>query len=78
MRRMNKFVIDAKDRKIIGMIIKKYNMDPMEAIRRYIKSDTYRCVENADNEAAYMAWYGVFDLWENEQITGDYRNSKYV
>lgn len=78
MHRMNKYVINAMNKKIISEIINKYGMNPLEAIRRYIKSDTYRCVENADNEAAYMAWYGVFDLWEVEQITGDYRNSKYV
>ena len=75
---MNKYVINAMNRKIASQIIDKYHLDPMEAIRRYIKSKTYRYVEDPDNEAAYMAWYGVFDLWENERISGNLYNSRYA
>ncbi len=67
MNKMVYFVLDYYDRKVIERMIEKYAMNPMDAVRNFLKSETHALLEDADN-----------DMWESEKITGDPRNSIYL
>ena len=78
---MNKtvyFVTDYFDRQVISSIIEKYAMDPMEATRRFLTSETHAMLEDADLGLFLSPERVIFDMWEAEQITGDPRNSAYI
>ena len=78
---MNKnpyFAIDYYDRKVIELIIDKYNFEPLKAIKSFIMSNTHKLLEDASYGLLSFSEYAVFDMWESEQVTGDYRNSIYV
>ena len=72
------FAIDYYDRKVIQLIIEKYNLEPMEAMRSFIMSKTHAMLEDADYGLLSFSEYAVFDMWEAERVTGDVRNSVYV
>lgn len=78
---MNKtvyFATDYYDRKVISRIIEKYAMEPMEAVRKFLTSETHALLEDADNGLLCFPERAVFDMWEAEQVTGDPRNSVYL
>lgn len=75
MNKMPYFAIDYYDRHVIQSIMDKYNLDAMDAIRRFIGSETHSLLEDADNGMWDYPAYAVFDMWESEQVTGDPRNS---
>lgn len=72
------FAIDYYDRKVIQLIIEKYNLDPMEATQSFMMSKTHAMLEDADYGLLSFSENAVFDMWEAERITGDVRNSVYV
>lgn len=78
---MNKivyFVADYYDRQVIGRMIEKYAMKPMEAVRSFLTSETHALLEDADNGLTSLSEHAVFDMWEVERVTGDPRNSIYL
>ena len=72
------FVTDYHDRQVIGRIIEKYGMMPMDAIRSFITSQTHGLLENAELGLADLPTEAIFDMWEAEKVTGDPRNSIYI
>lgn len=72
------YAIDFYDRKVVEKIIDKYNLEPMEAVKQFLTSETHKMLE--DPECGLMAFpdRALFDMWEVEQITGDPRNSSYI
>ena len=78
MNKMPYFAIDYYDRQVVQNIMDKYGLDAMDAIRRFIGSETHALLEDADNGMWAFPAYAIFDMWEVEQITGDPRDSQYV
>ena len=72
------FTMDYYDRQTITQIIKKYNMNPMDATKKFILSKTHALLEDFDNGLLNLPDYAVFDMWEAEQVTGDPRQSLYI
>ena len=72
------FAIDYYNRHVIEMIIEKYGLEPMEAARRFLLSETHTLLEDAECGLLCFPDRGIFDMWEAEQKTGDPRNSVYV
>ena len=70
--------LDFFDRHVTRLIIEKYGLDDMEAIRSFIKSETYKMLIDPAMEIYRMSPHIVFDMWESEQVTGDPRNSQYL
>lgn len=66
------------DRKVVERIIEKYGIEPMEALRRFLFSEIYRMLIDEDLEMWDFSPFGIFDMWEAEEITGDPRNSLYI
>ncbi len=72
------FATDYYDRQVIESIIEKYNLNPLDAAKSFILSQTHAMLEDEDYGLLSMPAYAVFDMWEAERITGDPRNSVYV
>ncbi len=78
---MNKtlyFVLDYYNRQVISKIIEKYALEPMDAVREFLTSETHALLEDADNGMTAFGECAIFDMWEAEKITGDPRNSLYI
>lgn len=69
---------DFFDRHVVRMIIEKYGLNEMEAIRAFLESKTYQMLMNAEMEVYKLSPRIVFDMWESEQVTGDPCNSQYI
>lgn len=66
------------DHAVTDLIMRKYGFDRMEALRRFVDSTTHKLLEDPDYGLSAFGNLGIFDLWENEMITGDPRNSVYI
>lgn len=61
-------------REVTERIYEKYNIEPMWALRSFLSSETYAMLHDPELEMYDIPPYGIFDMWEVEQVTGDPRN----
>lgn len=78
MTRVSARTLDFFDRQVVYMIVEKYGINEMDAIKRFIKSETYQMLLDVEMEVYKMSPRIVFDMWESENVTGDPRNSQYI
>lgn len=71
-------VLDFYDEEIIKMISEKYGYTQMAALRMFLNSETYKMLSDSELEMWDFGPAAIFDMWENEQITGEPRNSLYL
>lgn len=50
----------------------------MQALRIFLNSETYKLLSDAELEMWEFGPAAIFDMWENEKITGNPRNSLYL
>lgn len=72
------YFLDYYDKEIIKMIVEKYNMSFMEALRRFLYSKTYKMLKSPKLEMWDFGIPAIFDMWENENITGKPQTSIYL
>lgn len=72
------FILDYYDREVTRLIVEKYGYSEMDAYKKFILSETYKMLSDTELEMWDFSYYGIFDMWENEQITGNPRNSIYI
>ena len=72
------FILSHYNSEIVRRICSKYGIEPMEALRRFLFSETYRMLADEKLEMWDFSPLGIFDMWENEQITGDPGTSLYL
>ncbi len=63
---------------VINLIMEKYGLNELDAIREYYFSKTYKMLNDVSLEIYKMSHLVVFDMWENEKNTGNPRNSEYI
>lgn len=78
MNRLDAEVIDYYDNEVVSMMIEKYEMDQMKALKEFVCSRTHELLENADCGMTDFGASALLDMWECEKITGDPRNSVYI
>ena len=78
MKRISNFALDYYNKAVICEIINKYAMSEMDAANAFLTSKTHAMLENADMAMWEFSAHAIFDIWENEQITGNPRNSLYL
>lgn len=78
MKKVEYIATDYYDRQVIQRIIDKYAMEPMEAARSFLTSQTHEMLENTECGLWNYPERAVFDMWEAEKVTGDPRNSVYI
>lgn len=66
------------DAEVTRMISEKYNMTPMDALAAYLESETHDMFCDPELDMVQIPPIGIFDMWENERVTGDPRNSLYI
>jgi len=66
------------DKEIIKEIMIKYNYDELEAFKEFINSETYKMLSNIELEMWDYGPLGIFEMWENEKITGSPQTSVYL
>ena len=69
---------DFFDRQVTRLIIEKYGLNDMEAIRSFLESETYKMLLDPELEIYKMSPHIVFDMWESEKVTGSPCNSQYL
>lgn len=72
------FLLSFYDKEISQMISYKYGFGSMEALRKFLQSETYHMLIDPELEMWEFSPIGIFDMWESEQVTGNPRNSLYL
>ena len=78
MKKTNARYLDFFYRNVSQMILEKYGMSEIEAIRSFINSETYKLLQNEETDIFTMSPYAVFDMWECEKVSGNPRMSVYI
>ena len=78
MKKIVYFAADYYDRQVIQKKNDKYGLEPMDAARRFLMSETHAMLEDESYGLLSFPDRAVFDMWEAEQVTGDPRNSVYI
>ena len=78
MKKLPWFALDYYNRHVIQMILEKYNLEPMEAVRRFVNSQTHAMLEDAEYAMWEFSDRAIFDMWEAEAVTGDPGNSAFL
>ena len=66
------------DEYVSKLISEKYALSEKESIKSFLQSQTYQMLLDCETELDKVSPYILFDMWENEQITGEPRNSQYI
>lgn len=72
------YFLDYYDKEIIKMIVEKYDISFMVALRRFLSSKTYKMLKNPELEMWDFSIPAIFDMQENENITGKPQSSVYL
>lgn len=72
------YVLSYYNAEVCQMICRKYGLAPLNALRKFLLSQTYQMLTNRELEMWDFSPLGIFDMWESEQITGNPRNSLYL
>jgi hypothetical protein len=72
------YVLSFYVKKVSQMISEKYAIEPMISLRRFLYSKTYQMLSDPELEMWDFSPFGIFDMWESEQITGSPVNSLYL
>jgi len=78
LKRTDSRILDGFNQDIIPMIVKKYDLLEIDAMRVFIYSKTYQLLLVENHQIWHLSAIAIFDLWENEYLTGDLGNSLYV
>lgn len=66
------------DQQVSALIVGKYGLHELDAIRAFLNSETYEMLLDKSLEIYTMSPLVVFSMWESERVTGDPRNSSYI
>lgn len=78
MRKDMTYILPYYNEKVLQMIVDKYGLEPLSALRKFMFSETYRMLIDEELEMWDFSPFGIFDMWEAEQVTGNPRNSLYL
>jgi hypothetical protein len=70
--------LDFFDRYVVNAIVEKYGFNELQATKDFIGSKTYQMLIDPELELYKVSPFILFDMWENEKITGNPRNSLYL
>lgn len=71
-------ILDFYDVEVLRRIIEKYAYDEKTAYSLFLNSKTYRMLANPEMGMCQFGPDGIFDMWENENITGSPLSSAYM
>ena len=71
-------ILQYYDSEIAGLIASQRGISEIEALGLFLNSETHRMLADDDLKMWYFSPLVLFDMWENEEATGDPRNSLYL
>ena len=77
-KRTEPSILQNFDSEVAGLISENRGISEMDALRKFLASKTHKMLENDDMKLWYFSPVAIFDMWENEEATGDPRNSLYL
>ena len=78
MKELIPYILSYYNEELVKKISEKYNVSLMDALRKFLFSQTYQMLADERLEMWEYPPMGIFDMWEVEQVTGDPRNSLYL
>lgn len=78
MNRLEPEIIDYYNNEVVMMIVEKYGLSQMEALKMFVKSKTHEMLEDAECGMTDFGAKAIFEIWECEKITGKPNNSVYI
>ena len=78
MKRTDAVIPDYYNKEVVSMICRKYGFKETDAFRIFALSETHKILSDAKYEMWQFGAPAIFDMWENEKITGNLRNSTYI
>lgn len=66
------------DSEVANLIASSRKITLMDGLRMFWKSETHKMLLDDDTKLWYFSPLAIFDIWENEVITGDMQNSLYL
>ena len=78
MKRLETEIVDYYDSEVVMMIVEKYGLSPMEALKEFVVSKTHEMLENEDCGMTEFGAEALFEIWECEKVTGDPKKSVYI
>lgn len=66
------------DSEVANLIADSRRISPMDGLRLFWKSETHKMLLDDDTKLWYFSPLAIFDMWENEVVTGDMQNSLYL
>ena len=66
------------DAELAKLISKNRGVSLMEGLRIFLKSETHKMLLDNELRMWYFSPLAIFDMWENEEATGDPGNSLYL
>ena len=78
MKRLEPEIIDYYNTEVLKIILEKYGMTPLEALRAFVCSETHKMLEDMELGMTEFGAGALFEIWECEKITGDPRKSVYI
>lgn len=77
-KRTEPSILQNFDTEIAGMISENRQISLLDALRIFLRSKTHAMLQDDDMKLWYFSPLAVFDMWENEEATGDPGNSLYL
>lgn len=78
MNKVSSDFLNFYDLEVVKLMNEKYDIDFMEAFKMFLNSETYKMLENPKMMMYQFGAPGIFDIWENERITGSPLTSVYL
>lgn len=78
MNRTSPSILRNFDSALASLIAESRGITLMEGLRLFLSSETHAMLVDDDLKMWYFSPLALFDMWENEVITGDPRNSLYL
>lgn len=66
------------DVEVSRLIADSRGVSEMDGFRLFLDSEIHRMLEDNELKMWHFSPIAIFDMWENEVITGDPRNSLYL
>ena len=66
------------DTELAALISKSRGVSLMDGLRIFLKSQTHGMLLDNEMRLWYFRLLAIFDMWENEEATGDPGNSLYL
>lgn len=77
-KKTNPAILQNFDTEVAALIVKNRGISEMDALRIFFASKTHEMLEDNEMKLWYFSPLAVYDMWENEEATGDPGNSLYL